>query len=47
MKVNPLRCLGGAVLFVAVSGPAVADSKDVNIYSLRQTSLIQPPEMEA
>lgn len=39
---NLTRCLGGALLFAAVSSPALADSKEVNIYSLRQTSLIQP-----
>jgi iron(III) transport system substrate-binding protein len=42
MNCLALRCLGGAVLFAAASAPVLAQSKDVNIYSLRQTSLIQP-----
>ena len=42
MRFDALRFFGGAVLLAAVSGPALAQSKDVNIYSLRQTSLIQP-----
>lgn len=42
MKPNALRCLGGAVVLAAVSGPVLAQGNDVNIYSLRQTSLIQP-----
>jgi iron(III) transport system substrate-binding protein len=42
MNLSALRCVGGAVLLAALTGPALADAKDVNIYSLRQTSLIQP-----
>ena len=42
MNLNALRCLGGAAVLVAISSPVLAQSKDVNIYSLRQTSLIQP-----
>lgn len=42
MKSQALRCMGGAVLLAALSGPAFGQGKDVNIYSLRQTSLIQP-----
>lgn len=42
MKFDALRRLGVAVLLAAVSGTALAEAKDVNIYSLRQTSLIQP-----
>jgi iron(III) transport system substrate-binding protein len=42
MNFNASRCLGGAVLLAALSGPALAQSNDVNIYSLRQPSLIQP-----
>jgi iron(III) transport system substrate-binding protein len=37
-----LRCLGSAVILAVASGPAFADAGAVNIYSLRQTSLIQP-----
>ena len=42
MRFDALRCFGGAILLAAVSSPAFAQGKDVNIYSLRQTSLIQP-----
>lgn len=42
MNSNSLRCLGGALILAALSGPAMAQSKEVNVYSLRQTSLIQP-----
>ena len=42
MRFDALRCFGGAILLAAISGPALAQSKDVNVYSLRQTSLIQP-----
>jgi iron(III) transport system substrate-binding protein len=42
MNFNALRCVSGAVVLAAMSGPALAGANDVNIYSLRQTSLIQP-----
>jgi iron(III) transport system substrate-binding protein len=42
MKMKPIHYLGGAILLAATSGPALAQSGEVNIYSLRQTSLIQP-----
>jgi iron(III) transport system substrate-binding protein len=42
MNVNLLRCLGGAVVFAVAASPALAQTKEVNVYSLRQTSLIQP-----
>ena len=37
-----LRCLTGTVLTALASGPVLADSNTVNVYSLRQTYLIQP-----
>lgn len=42
MKFSALRCLGGAAILAAASGPGLADTGAVNIDSLRQTSLIQP-----
>jgi iron(III) transport system substrate-binding protein len=42
MRLKPVHCLGGALLLAAASSPAFAQSGEVNIYSLRQTSLIQP-----
>jgi iron(III) transport system substrate-binding protein len=42
MRIKPVDCLGGALLLAAASSPAFAQSGEVNIYSLRQTSLIQP-----
>jgi iron(III) transport system substrate-binding protein len=41
MYFNILRCLGGAAVLAALSTPATAQT-EVNVYSLRQTSLIQP-----
>lgn len=42
MKFNAFRLLAGAAIVAALSGPALADSNSVNVYSLRQTYLIQP-----
>lgn len=42
MKSSILRFFGGALIFTAASGSALADSNSVNVYSLRQTDLIQP-----
>jgi iron(III) transport system substrate-binding protein len=42
MGVNALRFLAGVAIAAAMSGQALADSNSVNIYSLRQTYLIQP-----
>jgi iron(III) transport system substrate-binding protein len=42
MKFKLLAILGGAACAVALSGPAAADSNSVNVYSLRQTYLVQP-----
>jgi iron(III) transport system substrate-binding protein len=42
MKFNLFHGLSGALMLVAATSPAFADSGEVNIYSLRQTYLIQP-----
>jgi iron(III) transport system substrate-binding protein len=42
MKSHFLRFFGGALILAAAAGPSIADSNSVNVYSLRQTDLIQP-----
>jgi iron(III) transport system substrate-binding protein len=42
MKIKLLRLICAAAALAAASTPALADSGNVNVYSLRQTSLIQP-----
>ncbi len=42
MKFNFLHGVCGALVLAVASGPAYAESGEVNIYSLRQTYLIQP-----
>ncbi len=42
MKVSALRCLGGIFAFTALCSPAVAGGKEVNLYSMRRPSLLQP-----
>ncbi len=42
MKFPPTHCILGSILLVAASGPSFAGSNSVNVYSLRQTYLIQP-----
>lgn len=42
MKDHLLRCLTGALIAAVASSPALAADEAVNVYSLRQTYLIQP-----
>ncbi len=42
MKFSRSRCLSSALILAALSGPALSQTKQVNVYSLRQTYLIQP-----
>lgn len=42
MKLKTLHYLCGALMLAAATSPAAADSNSVNVYSLRQTDLIQP-----